>query len=373
MDVLLNRRAAQLDTALAGGADGLTVHREVVLVHRLHTVGMVTAPPPTEEFRAALRTRLMAVAAVQGVGDSAPAPAPSSVSWRSRLATLGAGVMAGVVAASGVAVASSRSLPGDPFYGVKRTTEDLQLRLADGAQAQGIRHLQFAATRLREVRGLVLGREASAVTTTPAVDADEQDDVRDALADMDEQTRTGVRLLTSAFRETRVSGPLEELRQFAARQGDGLRQMLPALGGPMLVQAQGSLTLLDGVRAEADELLMLVDCTSACDPSQTAPAPAGGGAAGGSPCSCPTKVPVPRTAPAPAPAAPAPAPAPAVQPSSSTGPTASRPPSEAPSAPPSQAPSPPSDDEPEPLPLPGPTLPVSPPLPLGEPPDTQLN
>ena len=36
--------------------------------------GAALAPSPSEEFRAALRTRLLAVAAVQGIGETAAAP-----------------------------------------------------------------------------------------------------------------------------------------------------------------------------------------------------------------------------------------------------------------------------------------------------------
>jgi hypothetical protein len=363
MDRLLTRsRAQQLDDALTAppSRSGGVAPIEVALAGRLREAGSVTGPVPTPAFREALRTRLMAVAAVQGVGSTAPSPSPvrSAVSWRYRAATVGAGVMATVVAAGGVAVASSRALPGDPFYSVKRTTEGLQLRVADGNHEQGTRHLEFAATRMREVRALVLGREADpAAVATSVVAPDVEQRVDASLADMDVDTRTGLRLLTGAFRDSRATAPLEELSRFAAAQGRGLLTVLPALTGTARVQAQESLSLVQGVRAEADELLMLVDCTAACDPAQVAPvAPAPGVAV--PPCRCPTGVPAPQTAPVP------PSSTPAAPPGTSQVGPAEPGPNERPSDP-SSSPPPSSPSSPRPpSQQPEPGLPLVPSLPL---------
>lgn len=366
VDLLTRSRAAALDEALtaemSGSAPPEAVAADLALVHRLEDAGEALAAEPAPEFREALRTRLMAVAAVQGVGATAGGPAPAALSWRARATTVTAAILATVVTAGGVAVASSRALPGDPFYGVKRTTEALQLKLAGDHGAEGTRHLQFAATRLREVRALVLGRDAPAGTVPAgALPADVEDDVHGALVDMDVDTRTGLALLTSSFRATRAPEPLEELSRFAAAQGAGLRDILPALSGPARLQAWKSLTLVEGVRAESDGLLMLVDCTAACDPGQVAPVEP----VPGSPCRCPSPVPPPQTAPPP-PAADAPAPPAGPQPDRAPEPGASTPPSTTP---------PPASQQPQPgpgLPVPGtpglPGLPEAPPLPLPSPP-----
>jgi hypothetical protein len=368
--LMLRSRAQEFDDALSSGTayPSDAVRAELSVVGRLHQAGEAAVHAPSDEFRAALRTRLLAVAAVQGVGATASTSRPAAVSWRRRAAAVGAGTMAAVVAASGVAVAGSRSLPGDPFYGVKRTTEAVQLRLADGPQDEGVRHLQFAATRLREVRALLLGGDAA----PGAADADVEQRVREALTDMDADTRAGLQLLTAAFRETRATAPLEELSRFAQVQTAGLRAVLPALAGPARAQAQDSLSLVEGVQAEADGLLMLVDCTAACDPSQTAPvAPAPAPAGTTAPCGCPTPVPPPTMAPTPPPAAPAdPQDEPQDEPQPDLQPADEQPTSE-PSSPPRSAP-PSSDAEPEPKPepergLPVPSLPV-PSLPVPTPP-----
>jgi len=126
---------------------------------------------PTPDFRDALRQRLLAVAAV------APAAAPARTasklggldrlvgSWRAqRRFAVAAGAMAGVVAIAGVGVAGSRSLPGDPLYGIKRGTEAVQLATTHGLQARGELHLRFAKERLSEVERLSGAAEALGLT-----------------------------------------------------------------------------------------------------------------------------------------------------------------------------------------------------------------
>src|SRR5687768_12953144 len=153
-----NRGAAEFARLLeAGTPAGSPAAPGLALVAQLRSAGAAldAGIAPRPEFRSALRTRLPAVATVQAAQAAAPAePAralPTAVSWRRRGSAVAAGAMASVVAVSGVAVAGSQSLPGDPFYGVKRTTEALQLQMADGEVEKGTRHLDFAASRLREV------------------------------------------------------------------------------------------------------------------------------------------------------------------------------------------------------------------------------
>jgi hypothetical protein len=363
VDGLLTRgRSQQLDDALSGAGRPAppAVSREVAVATRLRQAGAETAPAPSAEFRSALRTRLMAVAAVQGVGATATSASPSAApgrTWAQRATVVGAGALATVVAASGVAVAGSRSLPGDPFYGVKRTAEAVQLRVADGGREEGIRHLQFASTRMREVRALLLGRDAprGAAPLTGLGD-DDLEAVRAAMADMDDDTREGLRLLTGAYEQTRADSTLEELRRFAARQRAGLAEVMPALGGTALAQAQGSLALVDGVRAQADQLLVRVDCTAACDPARTAP---GGGGGATAPCDCGGTQPTPSQAAVPPPAATPPGQQPPQQGSTTPGPQ----PSEGSSPPPPPAPAPGPSEQPPPQPRP--SLPL--PLPLPNP------
>lgn len=351
----------------------------VALVARLRATGTAldgrVAPRP--EFRAALRTRLMAVSTVQA---AAPAPAarsvPVAVAWRRRTGAVAAGAMASVVAVSGVAVAGSQSLPGDPFYGVKRTTEAFQLRMADGDVEKGTRHLDFAASRLREVRGLTLGRDAvdagpvlgpsamsgglvlrsaeQPLAAGAALSAGVADRVRSTLAEMDEQTREGSELLTDAFRSSQAPEPLRALSRFATRQSAGLEQLLPALPPATQTRARASLALLTDVEETTDELIRIGTCRRTCDPRTAAPmVPSVPGSPApvpsGEDCACPEPAPGPTTEPAPT-TEPQPEPTPEPQPSSASA---------APSSPePAPSPTPSSEPLPVPVPLPTPSLPV---------------
>jgi hypothetical protein len=62
------------------------------------------------------------------------------------------GLSAAAVAASGVGVAAHRSLPGEPFYAVKRATESVQLHLAGGGVSGAKERLAIAHTRMAEIR-----------------------------------------------------------------------------------------------------------------------------------------------------------------------------------------------------------------------------
>ena len=365
---LTRARAEQLDAALSRDVPAdlpADLALDLALVARLQSAGQACAPAPTDDFRTALRTRLLAVAAVQGIGETATAPSRSpargAVSWRQRAGAVAAGVTASLVAVTGVAAAASASLPGDPFYGLKRTTEGVQLSLADGAAEEGERHLQFAETRLHELHQMALGRDLSG---PPELGDDDADRVVGLLDDMDVETRSATRLLTEAFRDSRDAAPVERLAEFAERQHDGLSAVLPELPGVSRTRAGESLALVATVQTAAADLLMLRDCTAACDPSAAAPglpgpaAPGGAGTAADEPCSCPTPAPSPVTAPVPT------APEPSEEPRPATSSPAPSSPSPAPSSP-SPAPSPSPTSSPEPLPVPVPPLPTPtlPPLP----------
>ena len=262
------------------------------LVAALLTAGEQLAADvvPRGQFRDDLRTRLMAVAAVQaGPAESAPVANPSAVSWRvpSRARGVAAGAMAAVVVVTGIAVAGSRSLPGDPFYGVKRQVEGFSLRTADGDVARGTRHLDQATTRLREVGGLVLGRDqlagpapsalgfrlvaASSPTAAMPLGAPVAERVRQTLGDMDTATLRGQELLEAVFRSTGERGPLQVMGRWANEQGNGIERLLPALPPASREQALTSLALVVGVAADADELLGTSDCAPGCDPTGGAP------------------------------------------------------------------------------------------------------
>lgn len=226
---------------------------------------------PRPEFRDALRARLVAVAAVRPAVDptvrSSPRPpwarlsGPPSHPVSRRLAACTAG-LACLVALAGVVVGASRSLPGQPLYPAKRATEAFELRTADGPLEEGLRHLRFAESRLREVRALAAGQGSLAVTgaagtgtgvvLTAGVSADQ---ITTTLAAMDAQTRTGGGLVEQAARASGNATPLAVLEQWSGEQAGRLRAILPTLPGGARARAEASVSLVAGLGAGAGALL----------------------------------------------------------------------------------------------------------------------
>jgi hypothetical protein len=275
---------------------------------------------PAPDFRAALRQRLVAVASVQGVGevslpaavrDPAAAPGLSDLpkrinewaeGWRvrRRFVTVTAAASA-VVILGGVGLAGARSLPGQPFYGVKRGVERVQLAFAGSTEAKGERHLQFAQTRLHEVAALVHSPEAIGVPANAhthviaggaTLGGSLNSRVISTLRDMDKETTAGTKDLTTAFARSHDSHPLRVLATFASHQRSTLAAVLPSLPPAAAAQAASSLALIQRVDTRAGALLTAPSCTAACVPpgpattSGTPSTPAPGDDLGTAPCTC---------------------------------------------------------------------------------------
>jgi hypothetical protein len=279
--------ARLLDGALSGPTTLTAGH--AALATRLRTVSpaLDTRAVPRAEFRAALRSRLVAVATVQAASlADAPAAATSgalasAVTWtqgRTAQRRLGitAGAMAGVIAFAGVSLASSRSLPGQPFYGLKRGAESLQLDLAHGDTAKGTKHLDFAATRLREARALADHQGELSLgggSKGPLADGlgrSARDHVTQALRDFDAEATSGRTLLEKVFRSTGKPEPLRILSSFSVAQQTRLTSLIPRLPVASQAQAKQSLALVTDLGNTANELLDLGSCAASC-------APGGGG------------------------------------------------------------------------------------------------
>src|SRR5579875_1031537 len=123
------RFAAALEGAVAPADLPVPLTQLTLVARRLATVDGPVIDPAAS---ARIRQRLVAVAAVQTAGaEETAAGARRPVSRRlRRLTSVAVGSVAGVTAVAGVAIGASNSLPGDPFYGLKRAAEQLQLDLA---------------------------------------------------------------------------------------------------------------------------------------------------------------------------------------------------------------------------------------------------
>ena len=155
-------------------------------------------PVMREEFRKELRGRLMSEAAV------VLAPRPSWFSFPAILRPALAAAAILVLVLAGATNASASSLPGDPLYAVKRTSEDVQLALTFDEVARMQLLARFADRRLEELAEIAKQRPSSAPTATQEyADAVERfanalDDVRSADS---EDKRNAAQALAEAARE----------------------------------------------------------------------------------------------------------------------------------------------------------------------------
>jgi hypothetical protein len=267
MKLMSQRRADEfallLDTD--GRTDDPVAAPLLTVVDALSQVPAVPGPRP--EFRAALRQRLVAVAAVQAASPTTERPlervraAGTTWAFQRKMVAVGAGA-AVVTAVAGVGVGASRSLPGEPFYGVKRASEGFQLATTFGTEDRGKRHLQFARERLAEVNALVghssaLGQMYGDRNYAGAAVADRATGnlIADTLRDMDVETRSGANDLFVAFRDSGSTEPLAALNRFTVRQYRELRALVGALPAEVRSQAMSSLSLLNLVATDTVSLV----------------------------------------------------------------------------------------------------------------------
>jgi hypothetical protein len=207
------------------------------------------------EFRMGLRAMLVATAERDGIGATAavteqePAEPVRKMLGRTgrRIRARGAiviGVAAGAMAVSGISAASENAAPGDALYGVKRSTERAQLAMAGSDVTRGQLSLTFARNRLAEA---------------VAMDGDNPS-FRDVLGDMDNDTRQGVKLLTSSAVARKDKTPLASVDSFVENQRRVLNPRLDRLSPGNRERAAGSLKLLESVHERADNLRAGLGC-----------------------------------------------------------------------------------------------------------------
>lgn len=255
MNLTTGRRADEFNRLLQSGSRGDDPVTAPMLAVADVLQELPQAEGPRAEFRDALRQRLMAVAAVQGIGETGTPlqrAREAGSTWRvqKRLTALAAGA-AVVTGVAGVGIGASRAIPGDPFYGVKRAAEGAQLATTVGTEDRGKRHLQFARTRLHEVKSLAgsaasLGSvgDGAEVAGARAEDTTHTKLIADTLHDMDVETRAGANDLFAAYRDSGSREPLTALNSFTRQQYSALQALVPALPQADREQARASLTLL---------------------------------------------------------------------------------------------------------------------------------
>jgi hypothetical protein len=216
------------------------------------------------EFRMGLRAMLVATAERDGIGTTAITTEQEKTEQLKdgtepvrklfgrtgrRIRARGAivlGVAACAVAVSGISAASENAAPGDALYGVKRSTERAQLAMAGSDVTRGRLSLTFARNRLAEA---------------VAMDGDNPR-FGHVLDDMDNDTRHGVRLLTSAAVARRDKAPLNSVDTFVGGQRRLINPELDKLSAGNRERALASMSLLDSVHQRAADLRAGLGCST---------------------------------------------------------------------------------------------------------------
>lgn len=289
MHLLTARRSADAfaHALQEGGTPARGTEQAMAMVARLSAAGDDPAAAPSAQFRDGLRRRLLAVAAVQAPGGSAPEPVRAGWQPARRRPLLVAGAMAGLVAVGGVTVAGAQSLPGTALYPVKMGAETLQLATAFGPFAEGKRHLQFASARLGDLTELLrqgaqsLGPVAvipgrpvllSAPAAVPATVSATR--VEQVLEDMEYHARLGVELLRQAWEQDQRRESLELLRDWSTEHATALEELVPAIpDAGMQRMAEQAAKQVDQVADLAADALEQ-DCATGCPGDEPGPAPA---------------------------------------------------------------------------------------------------
>jgi hypothetical protein len=231
MTKTLNVRVEEFERALNGEGRAAVDPTMKALVA---VAGALAAIPtqPSAPFKESLRTKLMAEAAQLAAAAPAAAPAPAAPQIPTQLGPLkslpkvlakpamqvASGGLAATIAVTGIGIGASRSLPGDPLYGLKRTVERLQDRTAGGTVAEAASVLEHAQTRIDEITALLERDGAAAVEQVEQTLADLKAELDKATADLLAQVQAGSRAAYEKLDAT-VTSLRAEL--------DGLRGTLP--------------------------------------------------------------------------------------------------------------------------------------------------
>lgn len=189
---------------------------------------VLTAPPPEKP---------LALSSVRRVGA------------RARLAVAAAAVLCLLLSLTGMSVLLSRdALPGDPLYGVKRTTESASLGLTFDDESRALKHLEFAASRVAEMETLADRTAAPAAQLT-------------ALADLDADAVEGARQLTT-YATSSDETALPALRDWALAQYVKLGTLRPRLPEDAGAHADTTMWLLASIAQRAHDLAARSGCTT---------------------------------------------------------------------------------------------------------------
>ncbi|MET9228488.1 DUF5667 domain-containing protein [Lentzea sp. NPDC003310] len=187
---------------------------------------VLTAPPPEKP---------LVLSSVRRVGA------------RARVAVAAAAVLCLLLSLTGMSVLLSRdALPGDPLYGIKRTTESASLGLTFGDEDKAFKHLEFATSRVTEMETLADRDSDSSAQLT-------------ALSDLDADAVEGARRLTE-YATSSDQKALPVLNEWALAQYVKLGTLRSRLPDDARAHADTTMWLLASIAQRAHDLAARAGC-----------------------------------------------------------------------------------------------------------------
>jgi hypothetical protein len=215
-------------------------------------------PLPDPAFRYRLRDELIEIAS--GRRTLAARARNRFVAMNERMrrsfrVVVSTGLAAAILAGAGATVAAASSaLPGDALYPVKLFRENVQLAFSSGT-TEGLKRLQFARTRLNEIKGLETRGSRNSDLYIATLDR------------MDSLTQTGSTILIDAVRDGGASrNILKNVGGFTSVQQQDLQALIPSMPVGALPAARDSLVLLQMVTHTVNAVLSGCPCNPPSNP-----------------------------------------------------------------------------------------------------------
>lgn len=251
-----SRDVALLDRMIAGDADAAEAPAELVALATLARTLGDGAARPRAEFRDTLRTTLLADARALAARRpwwerTTDAAGRRLERWRynARVAVASA-TAASLLSGGAVAAATERAIPGDVFYGLKGTVEDVLVALAGSEAGRGAALVGRLGERFEEVeRALAMGDQDAAAASLRAAD---------------EEVRAGAQAVIVAYLDTADTALLTALDDRVRDGSARLAAVRPQLRGPAQAAAADLQTALDRIAARV-QVLVTGSCTGCGD------------------------------------------------------------------------------------------------------------
>lgn len=213
-----------------------------------------SASLPQMQNKADLRMALIEAAREQAAAPSFLARLRSgydetTARWRYSMRLAAAsGATAMALSSGGVALAAARSLPSDPFYGVKLAYEDVRVAMIGDPIARAEQLLAYAEQRMLEAELAAEDGDMAAA--------------RRALLEADATSRDAAGYVIRASQDQGDPSLLALIDDFAAKHRKRLNALLPLLGGEAAAAAEDALV---GLRRIAQRVAVLSGPCTECD------------------------------------------------------------------------------------------------------------